>query len=319
MEAENYFLKQQVEMLQQQLGSLQLAFIFENIAEDDNLVVLYTGLPNKKIYLALFNLFKDVEINYYSGKQVQCITPINQLLLTLYKLRINNAYRDIAVRFNCSIATVSNIFITWIHLLHEVIFTKLMAKVPSRASNQACLPNCFTQFPNTRMIIDCTEITTEIPSALNKQRQMYSSYKHRNTLKGLVGVAPNGVVTYISQLYPGSVSDKKIVKDCGVLKVFEAGDLILADKGFLISDILPPGVSLNIPSFLNQSQFSPEQIIQTRTIARARIHVERAICRIKGFNILNLMAANLMPMSTIIWQVCGALTNFQFPLIKDVY
>ncbi|KAK9704006.1 THAP domain [Popillia japonica] len=62
--------------------------------------------------------------------------------------------------------------------------------------------------------------------------------------------APNGVVIFASALYPGSISDKKITANCGVLKEFVAGDLIVADKGFLIAELLPPGVALNLPPFL---------------------------------------------------------------------
>jgi hypothetical protein len=90
----------------------------------------------------------------------------------------------------------------------------------------------------------------------------------------LVGCAPNGVITFVSGLYVGSSSDKAVVKSCGLLEQLEAGDLILADKGFLISDVLPAGVSLNIPPFLDTPQFSPEQIRRTQCIARARIHIE---------------------------------------------
>lgn len=43
---------------------------------------------------------------------------------------------------------------------------------------------------------------------------------------------------------------KKIVEKLGLLRYLVAGDLILADKGFLINDIVPHGVSVNIPPFL---------------------------------------------------------------------
>lgn len=46
-----------------------------------------------------------------------------------------------------------------------------------------------------------------------------SSYKHRNTFKDLVGVAPNGVVTFVSDLYPWSTSDKQIVANCSILDI----------------------------------------------------------------------------------------------------
>ena len=53
------------------------------------------------------------------------------------------------------------------------------------------------------------------------------------------------------------------------------GDLILADKGFLLHDILPKGVSVNIPPFLTTQQFTKEQVVETTRIARARIVVIR--------------------------------------------
>ena len=74
-----------------------------------------------------------------------------------------------------------------------------------------------------------------------------------------------------------------------MLDVFNPGDLILADKGFTIHDILPQGSHLNLPPFLSgkqKMQFSKEESIYTRTIARARIHVERANQRFTTFRTL---------------------------------
>lgn len=47
----------------------------------------------------------------------------------------------------------------------------------------------------------------------------------------IVGVAPNAVITYVSKLYPGSISDKEIVEQSGLMNHMASGDLILADKG----------------------------------------------------------------------------------------
>ena len=77
---------------------------------------------------------------------------------------------------------------------------------------------------------------------MSQQNATHSSYRGMNSFKVLTGVAPNGVLTYVSNLYPGSISDKAIVQQSGLLKHFVAGDLILADKGFLIQDIVPNGV-----------------------------------------------------------------------------
>lgn len=73
--------------------------------------------------------------------------------------------------------------------------------------------------------------------SMKAQRKIYSAYKHHNTFKGLVVAAPNGVIAFISKLYPGSTSEKNIVKHSKVLEQVEAGDLILAYKGLLIGDL----------------------------------------------------------------------------------
>ena len=85
---------------------------------------------------------------------------------------------------------------------------------------------------------------------MSQQNDTYSSYRGMNYFKVLIGVAPNGLLTYSSSLYPGSLSDKEIVQQSGLLNHLVPGDLILADKRFIIQDIVPSGVSVNIPSIL---------------------------------------------------------------------
>ena len=98
----------------------------------------------------------------------------------------------------------------------------------------------------------------------------------------MLGISPSGYPSYVSSLYVGRVSDKKITRDCGILDLLEPGDQIMADRGFDIEDDLPTGVTLNIPPFLNgHDQLTLEEEVLTRKIASSRIHVERAIARIK--------------------------------------
>ena len=77
----------------------------------------------------------------------------------------------------------------------------------------------------------------------------------------------------------------------------------MADKGSTIEDILPLGVSLNIPPFLGMSdQMSAEDVIATREIASLRIHVERDINKVKNFRIFD----GVIPLSLfgIVNQMC---------------
>ena len=58
-------------------------------------------------------------------------------------------------------------------------------------------------WPTTRVILDCTELFIEMPTSARAQGSTFSNYKHHNTAKGLVDIAPNGMVIFVSDLYTG--------------------------------------------------------------------------------------------------------------------
>lgn len=72
-------------------------------------------------------------------------------------------------------------------------------------------------------------------------------------------------------------------------------DLVLADRGFTIKDLLLRRLAfLNIPPYLGKStHFTAQEELNTRRIAKDRIHVERVIERVK---IIKLLRGNI-PMS----------------------
>ena len=108
-------------------------------------------------------------------------------------------------------------------------------------------------------------------------------FQRHNTAKGLIGIAPHGAVTFVSELYGGHCSDKANVENCGILQLLEEGDSIMADIGFEIQDLLAKKkVYLNIPPFMRcKDQLSPEEEDETRDVASVRIHLERAIELVK--------------------------------------
>ena len=129
--------------------------------------------------------------------------------------------------------------------------------------------------------------------------------------------APNGVITYVSKIYPGSESDKAIVQQSGLLNHLTAEVLVPADKGFLIQDLVPNGVSVNIPPFLNNETFTESEARATKAVLKCRIHVEWANARLKDFNILSFIPSYLCCQAAIIFQLCASLGNLQFPLIQE--
>ena len=96
---------------------------------------------------------------------------------------------------------------------------------------------CLTTFA----IIDATELKCEVSSSLSLQSQHYSGYKSHTTVKRLVAVAPNGAFVFIGQLYAGSISDRRLFIESGILDLLEdvpPGKSLMADRGFEIQDLL---------------------------------------------------------------------------------
>lgn len=155
----------EIEILNSKISSLKKQpFSFTIIENNDETIAYYTGIPNKTVIYLLFDIFKNVSINYFLGWNVGRISRTDQIFMTLMKLRHNFDFTDLGVRFGCSRKTVINVLLIWIYAFHTIIFKTFMNSVPSQQKNKACLPSVFNNFVNCRMILDCTEIYTAIQS-----------------------------------------------------------------------------------------------------------------------------------------------------------
>ena len=142
--------------------------------------------------------------------------------------------------------------------------------------------------PDCVVIVDCFEIFFDRPSALLPRAQTYSSYKHHNTDKYVIGITPQGTVSFISDGWGGRVSDKFLTESCGLLNKLLPGDTVLADQGFDIKDSV--GLycaTVTLPAFTRGKK--QLEVEQTRRIANVRIHVERVIGNVrKKYSLLSL-------------------------------
>uniref|UniRef100_A0A8C9XD36 THAP-type domain-containing protein n=1 Tax=Sander lucioperca TaxID=283035 RepID=A0A8C9XD36_SANLU len=244
-------------------------------------IMFFTGFPD-------YNTLKAVQ-----GFSIPKLAVIDQFFLFLCRLRQGFPEQDLVVRFDVSqkTVTVSRVCVTWANYLHFMLGS--LPIWPSRETVNELMPPCFQK------------IHVQRPSSKVLNSEIYSHYKGNTTFKGLVGISPSGLVTFVSDLYTGSISDKEITRESGILCLLEEGDEVMADKGFLIKDLLTEiNVSLVIPPFLGPSGHF-----------RLHIHVERAISRIKEYHIFD----RVLPMTLVgsvnqLWTVCALLSNFQEPL-----
>ena len=223
--------------------------------------------------------------------------------------------QDLADRFGISNSLVSRICITWTNLL-SLELSELFP-FPSQELVRKNMPREFAEYHTTRIILDCSEVFIKRPSAMLAESETWSEYKHHNTRK-VLGVTRNGQVSFLSDLWGRRVLDKQITRESGVLDLLEAGDNVMVDRDFDISSIVPSGVTVNMPPILaGRDQTTAAETEQTMSIASVRIHVERAIGRIKTYHILDGTLPNtLSPYATQIVKVCSLLTNFVSPLLK---
>ncbi len=154
---------------------------------------------------------------------------------------------------------------------------KPLIKWPDRAMLWTSTPACYRASFGKKVVVilDCFEIFIERPSNLLAR----ASTKHHNTVKVLIGIAPQGVVSFVSDTRGGRVSDKYLTDHCGILNYLLPSDVVLADWGFDIAESV--GVmqaKLHIPSFTKgKDQLSALEVEDTRSIANVRIHVEHVI------------------------------------------
>ncbi|KAM7287887.1 uncharacterized protein ISCGN_031578 [Ixodes scapularis] len=261
-------------------------FTLTAVQQDPKKLAFYTGFDSLERFLAFY---KFVQAGYEAHKESQgpqrrspYLSMDDQLLLVLSRLRVGLLEQDLAYRFRIHISTVSRVWTFWIGYLAD--YLAQLNYWPSRQVVNKHMPECFIEaYPSTRVILDCTEIFIETPSDFRVQSDTYSSYKCHNTAKGLLGITPNGFVSFVSDLAPGRVSDKALTACSGLCNLLEPGDSVMADRGFLITEeVEAAGANLNIPPFLGgRLQLSLEDEAKTRAIAKVRIHVERASRRYK--------------------------------------
>ena len=140
------------------------------------------------------------------------------------------------------------------------------------------LPKCFSRYVRTHVIIDCTEVKIEKPSAPSSQNVSWSDYKIHNLFKLLVGITPSGEFSFVSYLYSGAISDRAITIRSGLIENLGFMDDVMADRRFNLKDLVTKrNATLNIPPFAKGKQLSTKACTKTRKIASLRIHVDGGI------------------------------------------
>ncbi len=278
---------------------LQLANLVIDVKffkNNDKRTIFFTGLPSWDVLNHFFKLVEPFLPEHGNCK----LSPFQMLVLMMMKFRLNSSFTDLGYRFQVDGNTTSRYFHRCVYILHKLFYETKMISFPERTNLLGNTPSyfrcCFKE--KISIIIDCFELFIERSSVLRAAAQGWSTYKHHITLKFLIGISVTGAIIFISSAFGGRASDKFCTSKSGILDKLLDGDFVLADKGFLIEDMVKEkGATLQIPCFVrNGQQLHPSDIEETRNLANVRIHVERIISQLRGkFNI----TSDLAPMVAI--------------------
>ena len=193
----------------------------------------------KKFYfiLALLILkFFDIFFPVVGENNRAVLSPFQEMVLTLMRLRLNLTINNFSYRFNISRSTTSSVVLKWIN----VIFVRLRPLImwPGREEIISTMPISFRQYLKTKVavIIDCFEISINKPSNLKACNATCSQYKHHNTINFLISISLQGVITFISKVLGSRTSDKYLTENSKFLNNLLPGDVVLVGSGFDIAE-----------------------------------------------------------------------------------
>ncbi|XP_035250408.1 uncharacterized protein LOC118214513 [Anguilla anguilla] len=268
-------LKKENQALRESMEKMSLTEV--SLRNDPAKVRFYTGLPNYFVFETVMWLLSP----HMKGEKSVKLSKFQQLLLTLMRLRLDLKNQDLAYRFGVKVSTVTKT----VHSVVNIMSTTLVPTTvfwPSREELRKNLPSAFrSSYPDCAVIMDCFRV------ALEKTDWSDANIHHcgTNTLKYLVGVAPQGVVTFVSKGSPGHVSDKDLAEGCGFLNKLLVGDVVLADRRFDVSEsVVARGACLKITGIGEGEREVPEEDpLADASLERmwVRRHVERVISTVK--------------------------------------
>ena len=319
------------------------------------IIKLYTGCPVAAAFDFTVNLVKPKhgKIQYFKGNEMETTKryqfspskPLcqkkpgpkrqlglaNEFLLVLMSIRLDSPLEDLAFRFKISAGYASKFFTTITIFLARELKPLIYWPAPEQTLSYKH-PHFSGDFNKFEGIGDSTEQWNQRSSNPKAQYQTYSIYKSHNTVKKLVICTKSGSISYISDAYAGSATDRFITEDNNIAARFTRGYSTLYDKGFNVQDLfLQCKVTARIPPFVrSERQLTPSEVAIGKRIARARIHTERVIGRLKEFRLLDhtlplnlvdlidhTLPLNLVDLVDEIWIIACAITNMQPPLVKN--
>ena len=176
----------------------------------------HIGFPEWVIFSAFVDLITP-------DMKTRCkLSNLTLIIMFFMKIHLNLFDEDIAHRFGVHRSTVSRNFHRILNI--AAMKTSFLIKWPERDVLRLTMPVSFRRFfKKCCVIIDCTEVFIERPSDLLARAQVWSNYKHHSTVKFLIGITPQGTISFVSKCAGGRMSDKEITEKSRIMDLLLPG------------------------------------------------------------------------------------------------
>ena len=169
----------------------------DGFRDDNDKVRFFTGIPSFVIMTTVFAMVIPFV------KASRKLSPFQMCLLTC--MRMNLSIQFLGYLFGVSSSSVSRTFYDVLTVRHTRL-VPLLILWPERDILKMSMPMSFgSKFSKCACIIDCFEICIVRPSDLKARAQTYSTYKSHKTMKFLIGITPQGSISFISKGWGGAV------------------------------------------------------------------------------------------------------------------
>ena len=177
-----------------------------------------------------------------------------ELFLVLVKLKtgIHNSQLEYCSGF------LTHLFHNYLQQLLTLCILNLNFSLMPALQNEDGVAGVFSKYGlKLKVVLDCTDLQTQKSSDLRAQKHLFSNHKQRDTMKFMVGLAPNLTVNFVSKAWWGDwASDKTITMNSSKLvDALTCGASVISDRGFIVDkDLSALGVDLTIPDFKGQDR-----------------------------------------------------------------
>ena len=223
----------------------------------------YFSSLNKKFIFSLYMIIKN-EFNKKLGRKCK-VSLIEQIMITLFKLRYNLPDRILEDLFRIDHVTISRIIIRI-----STYLSKDNINIKDKESNLF-------------YIVDSTVLRI----GKGKNNETYSGYKHHHGVKFQVTINDKSMIEHVSKSYSSSIHDKKLfIKEYkSLMSKINKGLDILGDKGY-------SGLNeykVNIPTKRNEVKYKENKNLsksENKILSSKRIKVEHVFAYIKSYRIM---------------------------------